>query len=158
MVAVLESTPQIRPMCAADILGVLRVEQSGYDYPWSRRIFEDCLRAGYCCLVAEVDERVEAHGIMMVRAGEAHILNICVDAGARRRGFARRMLDNLLEVARSAKADSAFLEVRRSNTGAIALYEGAGFHEVGRRPGYYPAPFGREDALVMARSLVSSQE
>ena len=153
MSAVVESDFRIRPMREADLVGVLAVEQGGYPYPWSRRIFEDCLRVGYCCLVADSGGCVEAHGIMMVRAGEAHILNLCVDADRRRCGIARALLDQLLDVAATANARCAFLEVRPSNTGAIELYHQSGFHEVGRRPNYYPAAFGREDALVMARGL-----
>lgn len=153
MSAVLESAYRIRPMRESDLVGVVAVERAGYPYPWSRRIFEDCLRVGYCCLVADDAGRIEGHGIMMVRAGEAHILNLCVDAACRRQGIARALLSQLLEIAVSANASCAFLEVRPSNHGAIELYRGAGFHEVGRRPDYYPAAFGREDALVMACGL-----
>lgn len=141
-------------MRLTDLEAVIAVERQGYDYPWSRRIFEDCLRIGYCCLVAEVDGEVRGHGLMMVRAGEAHILNICVEPRARRRGVAWALLDALLEVAVAAGAETAFLEVRASNEGAIALYEQANFQHVGQRNDYYPAPFGREDALIMARELV----
>jgi len=142
-------------MRKSDLAAVAAVERASYPYPWSRRIFEDCLNVGYCCLVVENGDGVVGHGIMMARAGEAHILNVCVHPGARRRGLARLLLTELLEVARSAEAFTAFLEVRPSNEGAQRLYLEGGFHEVGRRPGYYPAPFGREDALVMACTLVT---
>ncbi len=158
MAAVVDSAFTIRPMHEADLSGVLAVERGGYPYPWTQRIFEDCLRVGYCCLVADSGGRIDGHGIMMARAGEAHILNVCVDSGMRRSGVASALLSNLLDVALTANADCAFLEVRPSNHGAIALYQGAGFHEVGRRPNYYPAPFGREDALVMARGLADPDE
>jgi len=46
-----------------------------------------------------------------------------------------------------------FLEVRPSNPHAIALYHAAGFAEIGRRPHYYPAHGGREDAIVMALDM-----
>jgi len=140
-------------MQASDLVGVVAVEQASYPYPWSRRIFEQCLQAGYCCLVAETQRGIVAHGIMMVAAGEAHILNICVHPAVRRGGIAWQMLHELLDLAVGAGMDSAFLEVRPSNAGAITLYERAGFDTVGRRPDYYPAPFGREDALIMARYL-----
>lgn len=153
MVAVLQSQPSIRPMGQADLVAVLVAEQASYPYPWSRRIFRDCLRVGYCCLVAEVNGRVRGHGIMLASAGEAHILNICVHPEVRRRGIARALLDELMGIACRAGAEAAYLEVRPSNDGAIALYRGAGFHMVGRREDYYPAAFGREDALVMARGL-----
>jgi len=157
MVAVPHGQPTIRPMLTGDIVGVVAVEQASYPYPWSRRIFEQCLQAGYCCLVGETARGVVAHGIMMSAAGEAHILNLCVHPVARRSGIAWRMLHELLEVAAGAGMDTAFLEVRPSNAGAITLYEQAGFARVGERPGYYPAPFGREDALIMARALLPPQ-
>jgi [ribosomal protein S18]-alanine N-acetyltransferase len=47
-----------------------------------------------------------------------------------------------------------FLEVRPSNPQAIALYFDEGFNEIGRRPRYYPAHVGREDAIVMAIELL----
>lgn len=140
-------------MGQADLVGVLVAEQASYPYPWSRRIFRDCLRVGYCCLVAEVGGQVRGHGIMLASVGEAHILNVCVHPGVRRRGIGRVLLDELMGIACRAGAETAYLEVRPSNDGAISLYRGAGFCVVGRRDDYYPAAFGREDALVMARTL-----
>jgi [ribosomal protein S18]-alanine N-acetyltransferase len=61
----------------------------------------------------------------------------------------------LLHLARGRGAQRLFLEVRPSNPGAIALYESEGFNEIGRRPRYYPAHDGREDAIVMAMELLA---
>jgi len=153
MVAVLDNECTFRPMEADDLLSVVGNEQASYPYPWSRGIFQDCMRVGYCCLVAETRAGVCGHGIMMARAGEAHIMNLCVAPEARRRGIAREMLWELLDIAGRLGAASVFLEVRPSNRGAVKLYAEANFHVIGQRPGYYPARFGREDALVMARDL-----
>ena len=60
----------------------------------------------------------------------------------------------LLDLARWHHAERVFLEVRPSNTHAIALYDTMGFNEIGRRPNYYPGKRGREDALVMAIELL----
>jgi ribosomal-protein-alanine N-acetyltransferase len=46
------------------------------------------------------------------------------------------------------------LEVRSSSAGAIALYAGLGFVEVGRRPGYYDAP--KDDAVLMRLGLIEA--
>lgn len=51
-------------------------------------------------------------------------------------------------------AQRVFLEVRPSNPHAIALYHDEGFNEIGRRPRYYLAMQGREDAIVMAIELL----
>jgi ribosomal-protein-alanine N-acetyltransferase len=58
-------------------------------------------------------------------------------------------------VARWNRAERVFLEVRPSNPGAKALYESVGFREIGRRPRYYPARDGREDAIVMALDMAA---
>jgi ribosomal-protein-alanine N-acetyltransferase len=62
-------------------------------------------------------------------------------------------LRRLLAIARQRNADTAFLEVRRSNGAAIHLYQAEGFCEVGLRRGYYPKGQGREDAILMAKPL-----
>jgi ribosomal-protein-alanine N-acetyltransferase len=64
------------------------------------------------------------------------------------------LLRALVGAARNLGAQRVFLEVRPSNPNAIALYHKEGFNEIGRRPRYYPARDGREDALVMAMELV----
>ena len=140
-------------MALDDVTAVLAVEREAYAYPWTRRIFEDCLRVGYCCWLAEEAGRLAGYGIMSVAVEECHILNLCVDPTRRRRGIGRRLLAHLLDLARRRGARTAFLEVRQSNGAAMALYRHAGFNEVGRRRGYYPAPGGREDAVVLAREL-----
>ena len=72
----------------------------------------------------------------------------------RSRGLGRELLRALVRLAGDRGAQRVFLEVRPSNTPALALYHSEGFNEIGRRPRYYPAAQGREDALVMAIELV----
>ncbi len=145
---------QMRPMEAADVPEVLAVERAGYPHPWTEGIFRDCLRAGYCCWVLEVEGRMVGHGVLSVAVGEAHILNVCVHPEWQGRGLGRRILERMLRLAREHEADTAFLEVRVSNTVAQRLYESAGFNEIGLRRGYYPAHNGREDAVVYAKALI----
>jgi [ribosomal protein S18]-alanine N-acetyltransferase len=63
------------------------------------------------------------------------------------------MMEILIEVAKG-EAETMFLEVRPSNSGAIALYQKLGFNEIGTRKGYYPAENGREDAIMYALELL----
>jgi ribosomal-protein-alanine N-acetyltransferase len=146
----------IRPMQAADLSGVQRVEQVAYDYPWSRAVFRDCLLAGYYSLVLDVDGMVSGYAIMSVAAAEAHVLNLCVHPDVRRLGYGRRLLNALLFKAQDAGVQQVFLEVRPSNHAAIGLYLSAGFREIGVRPSYYQAKGGRENAVVLSLSLASS--
>lgn len=141
-------------MHAEDLGAVLAIERAAYRFPWSEGIFRDCLRVGYCCWVLEVDVAVAGYGIMQVAAGESHILNLCVHPAYHRQGYGRAMLSRLLEIARNHRADTALLEVRPTNAAAIALYRRLGFHEVGVRRAYYPGHGGKEDALILARSLL----
>lgn len=142
-----------RRMSEDDVPAVAETERSGYAYPWSEGIFNDCLRAGYVCRVAEVDGIFVGYGILSVGAGEAHILNLCIRPEYRCRGMGGKMLAHLIELARSGGAADLFLEVRPSNVGAVRLYQSAGFQQVGIRRGYYQAENGREDAVVMRLAL-----
>jgi ribosomal-protein-alanine N-acetyltransferase len=143
----------IRPMVETDVASVVAIERAAYQFPWSEGIFRDCLRVGYVCRVACVGDEVIAYGVMSIGAGEAHILNLCVNAHFRCRGVGRRMLEYLVERARAAGMAEAFLEVRPSNTPAIRLYQSMGFEQVGIRRGYYQAIGGREDASVLKLAL-----
>jgi len=136
-----------------DLDAVMEIELRAYPFPWTRGIFEDCLRANYPAWVLLEGEAVVGYGVVSVAAGEAHVLNICVDPVLQGRGHGRRLLRALLHLARGRGAERLFLEVRPSNRGAMALYQDEGFNEIGRRPRYYPAQNGREDAIVMAMEL-----
>lgn len=143
----------VRPMVARDLDEVMRIELAMYPFPWTRRIFEDCLRVGYRCHVGEVEGAFAGYGVMSTGAGEAHVLNLCVAEEFQRRGLAREILSLLLDEADTLEVRDVFLEVRPSNTGAIALYEQMGFNQVGLRKDYYPMLGGREDAIIYAASL-----
>jgi len=143
----------IRPMTEADVGSVVALERASYQFPWSEGIFRDCLRVGYTCRVVTAGNRVIGYGVMSLGAGEAHILNLCIDVGFRCQGIGRRMLDYLLDKGAAAGMTEAFLEVRPSNTAAIRLYLSVGFDQVGMRKGYYQAVGGREDAAVLKLGL-----
>lgn len=146
-------TPKLRPMGEKDVDGVMAVERQVYPFPWTAGIFRDCMRVGYSCWVWEHEDRVVGYGVMSTGAGEAHILNLAVHPTLQRRGLGRGMIEHLLRIASQRGADEVFLEVRPSNQTAVRLYEEIGFSQVGIRRGYYPAPDGREDALIMARRV-----
>ncbi|HEY8508204.1 MAG TPA: ribosomal protein S18-alanine N-acetyltransferase [Steroidobacteraceae bacterium] len=143
----------IRPMTEADVPSVVAVERASYQFPWSEGIFRDCLRVGYVCRVAVLNDEIIGYGVMSMGAGEAHILNLCVGAQHRCHGLGKRMLTYLLDRAAAAGMAEAFLEVRPSNTAAIRLYQSLGFEQVGTRRGYYQAVGGREDAAVLKLAL-----
>jgi len=148
-------TPQIliRDMGFDDVATVAQLERRSYAFPWSDAIFRDCLRAGYYCCVVQLDHIVMGYAIMSSGAGEAHVLNLCVAQDYRCRGIGAQLLAHLLEFARGLGVGEVFLEVRPSNTVAIRLYQSQGFTQIGMRRGYYQAADGREDAVVLRRTL-----
>ena len=156
MAAVVKPVIQVRGMRIEDVATVSTLENASYEFPWSAGIFSDCVKAGHPCWVLSVDSVIAGYGILSMGAGEAHLLNICVDPAYRGQGLGRHLLGRLLDIARWNGAERLFLEVRPSNPLAKALYESVGFNEIGRRPRYYPARNGREDAIVMVLDLLPS--
>jgi ribosomal-protein-alanine N-acetyltransferase len=140
-------------MREADLGAVIAIELQVYEFPWTLGIFRDCLRAGYCCWVLSLGERVFGYGVTMVAVEECHLLNVCIHPDWQGQGLGHKLVRRLLKLARQHGAESAFLEVRESNGTAQALYRRLGFVEVGRRRDYYPTQQGREDALVLSLAL-----
>ncbi len=142
-----------RRMDIDDINNVMQVESKVYTYPWTEGIFRDCIRVGYDCWLALIDETIIAHAVISVAAGESHILNITVSEDYQGHGIGKQFIKHLIEIAKKKQARTIMLEVRPSNAAAINCYHATGFNEIGCRKDYYPAPNGREDALLYARHI-----
>ncbi|MBN1379322.1 MAG: ribosomal protein S18-alanine N-acetyltransferase [Gammaproteobacteria bacterium] len=153
MVAVLKSVPVIRSMTERDLPQILTIENESYPFPWTEGIFTDCLRVDYECVLMEVDKAICAYSVFSVAAEECHILNLCVSKTFRGQGLSRSMLEYVFGRAKEMDANFIYLEVRPTNLIAINLYLSFGFEEIARRRQYYPAINGREDALMLARSI-----
>jgi ribosomal-protein-alanine N-acetyltransferase len=153
MSAVPSETPQLAPMREADLAPVTEIERSVYTHPWTRGNFADALHAGYQCRTLRLGRELIGYFVLMVAAGEAHLLNLSISARHQRRGHGSALLHEALALARAGGAANLFLEVRPSNLAAIALYIRFGFKRIALRRGYYPARRGREDALVYSLAL-----
>jgi len=155
--------PLIRPLNWGDLDRIMEIELAAYPVPWTRGIFNDCIRVGYDCWGLQLGPRLVGYSVQTGAAGEAHLLNLCVEPGWQRRGFGGLLLENAVRIARSRGCSSMYLEVRPSNRAGIALYQSRGFVLIGRRPGYYSTrahqgpeqEAGREDALVMRLDLAA---
>ena len=143
----------IRAMAHDDLAQVSDIERRSYQFPWRHGVFRDCLLAGYYCVVIEREEDIVGYSILSIAAGEAHILNLCIDPDERRRGYGERLLDDILERAVQSEVREVLLEVRPSNKSAIELYRKKGFRQVAHRAAYYQAADGREDAAVLSKVL-----
>ena len=142
-----------RLMREADLDDVIAIEESVYPFPWTRGIFHDCLNIGYICRVLQYKEKIVAYSIISVAAEESHLLTIVVAKDEQGKGYGKKMLDEMVRMAKTGAAKIMYLEVRASNKAAIQLYHNNGFNELGIRNNYYPAEDGREDALMFALDL-----
>lgn len=143
----------LRDMTGADLDAVLRIERAVHAHPWTLGNFSDALRSRYQCKVFEADGTMLGYAVLMLAVDESELLDIAIDAGLQRRGWGRKLLEELMVLARHHGKHRMVLEVRASNAPAIALYRKAGFADIGLRRDYYPAENGREDAILMGREL-----
>jgi ribosomal-protein-alanine N-acetyltransferase len=154
MSAVLKAgLPALQPMTRDAIGDVLVIENDIYEFPWTRGNFHDSLESGYSCWLYRQAGILVGYAVVMLALDEAHLLNLSIARAAQRRGHGRQLLEEVSGVARGHGAQSMFLEVRPTNVAGRELYARAGFRQVGMRRAYYPAQGGREDALVLSRTL-----
>jgi ribosomal-protein-alanine N-acetyltransferase len=153
MSAVLEDAPRLVAMQDGDLVGVMAIESVIYSHPWTHGNFSDSLRAGYECWTWRIGDELLGYFVLLVAAGEGHLLNLSVASTRQRAGHGSALLKEAMRLARGRGALHLFLEVRPSNLAAKALYGRFGFSEVAVRPNYYPAHEGRENALVLTLAL-----
>src|SRR3990167_169477 len=138
---------------SSDVPKIYLIERLTQAAPWSEDIFYNCLHAAYLGWVVEVDKQLIAFIFIAVQGDESHILNIAVHPSYQRQGWGRKLLTYAIEEIKNKGATMAYLEVRRSNSHAIGLYEQLGFSAISERKDYYPILDGHEDAFVLARIL-----
>ena len=129
------------------LAGVAALEKEVFASPWSEASLKLLCGESAFGFVALEGDTVTAYGGMLTVLDEGQITNIATHPNYRRRGLAAKVLSALLEQARAKGILSVTLEVRASNTAAIALYQKFGFSAVGKRPRFYTHP--TEDALIM---------
>ena len=134
---------------------ILEIESNAHLTPWSEKVIASSFgpRSHVFGLTSKDTQPNEllAYCFVSVVAGEMSLENICVATHHQGKGFAKRLLRHLLELAVELECSEVLLEVRASNIAAIALYEQAGFNTVALRKGYYSIPKSdlKEDALIM---------
>ncbi len=154
MSAVLQSELlEFRRMGIGDADAAHQIELRAYEFPWSRTVFLNCLEADYDCWLLRKAGEIIGYGMIAVGAGECHLLNICIASEYQSQGHGRAFLRFLFNRAALLGAHVMFLEVQASNPRALRLYESEGFKQAGVRKGYYPAHNGREDAMVMTKTV-----
>ena len=137
---------------AADLDGVIAIEQASFNNPTTREWYEAELRRPEVCFIyglRTAEAPVAAFCAFWLVADQAHINNLAVRPELRRQGLASQLLEAVIAEAAHLGAAVITLEVRRSNEPALRLYTGAGFREAGVRKNYYTNPV--EDALLLVR-------
>lgn len=141
----------MRMATEADLPAILRIEHQSFNAPrWTEEnyrsmIFRERAKVYPLLGVAEINSEVAGFIAGHVLSGEeCHLESIAVATVFQRRGIGRAMVQWLLHHAGNVPC---LLEVRESNTAALALYRSTGFLPVGRRKNYYSHP--TEDALLL---------
>lgn len=143
---------KINPMAETDIKGIAEIEKSCFTSPWSEKsIAEELKKEQARFFVAKFNEEIIGYIGANNVLGEVYVANIAVKESFRRKGIASELLSWLIYQSESENADFISLEVRKSNSGAIALYDQFGFEKAGERKNFYTAP--AENALIMTKYL-----
>lgn len=138
----------LRQLRYSDLDDLVDIEQASFNVPWTKGMLEEEYFNSFArYTVLEYQGRIVGYLGMWKILDEGHITNVAVRPEFRRRGLARRLLQDLTDYALSVGIRSLTLEVRVSNTPAIKLYESFGFKVEGRRKHYYAD--NNEDALIM---------
>jgi ribosomal-protein-alanine N-acetyltransferase len=139
-----------------DLDAIEAIEQVSYPAPWSRAMFVGELSKTTARSLGAVDAGGALIGYLILsRYVDAwHVMNVAVAPAHRRQGVASALLERVFAETAADARRGYTLEVRVSNTAAIALYERFGFRSSGVRPGYYTD--NREDALIMWRDAEPS--
>ena len=144
---------EYRYMTELDLEAVLEIERLSNPFPWTEQNFIDCLKRDYYCLIQTHLDGVSGFAIQSIAFDEAHLLNIGVSTNKRRRGLGSDLLEKIIYASEAMGSNKIFLEVRVSNVAATNLYLDFGFKQIGVRKDYYRLPEGKEDALLMSKSL-----
>jgi ribosomal-protein-alanine N-acetyltransferase len=147
-------------LTSADLALVCAIEKQVFKQPWSRRNFEDELAALSSLTVAlqpirSVGRTISGYLFGRLWVEELHILKLAVAPAWQRQGLGSEMVAAAIGRARAQQAQTAWIEVRRSNQAAIDFYQNLGFAIAGKRINYYHNPLDhqREDALIMKRNI-----
>lgn len=150
----------IREMTLEDIPQAVVIEKECFSLPWSEKSFQESIvREDTIFLVCEeLDFQSNLSVItgyigMYVSFEEADITNVAIHPSCRKKGYGEALVSIAKKKAKEKQVEKIFLEVRVSNVPAIALYQKAGFENLGVRKNFYDHP--KEDAYIMSCDISS---
>ena len=128
-------------MTVDDISQVAEIERQIFSIPWSEKAFKDSMESDNTIyIVAKEDNNVAGYAGMYLSFEEGNITNVAVNPSGRRKGIGEKIVRDILNRAYEKGVRDVFLEVRETNSAAIALYEKIGFKEEGIRKNFYEKP------------------
>lgn len=143
---------RIKQIEEQDIPAICKIEQDNFTRPWGKGSLEGFVdNPAAVFLKAQINEELAGYCLFLLSFDTGDLYRIAVKPERKRQGVGARLLEEGLLQCGQKGADRILLEVRASNTPAIALYQKHFFQELGRRKGYYTQP--AEDAVIMCRSL-----
>jgi ribosomal-protein-alanine N-acetyltransferase len=135
-----------------DLAQIIEIEKVSFPSPWNINTFISTLHDHRCKnIVACFKGEAVGYSFALTMKTMVHLLNLAVHPNHRKKGIAKRLLNEIISYARQCNKSYVFLEVRKSNEQARCLYESAGFSHVSTWPKYYTDT--REDADVMVKRL-----
>ncbi len=140
-----------------DAAALALIHECCFERPWGedsfRKLLESSAAFGYLAKSSDT-ENIESFVIARTAADEGEILTLGTVPEARRKGLAMMLLDASMHEARLRGARRLFLEVCETNQAALELYASRGFHQTGKRLGYYVSTSGpAAGALILCRVL-----
>jgi ribosomal-protein-alanine N-acetyltransferase len=146
---------QIQALIDSEIDSMMLIEQSCHTHPMTHKNMLSCFGGRYFSKGLYIAESLVGFYMAEMAGPDFTLMDICIAPQYQGKGYAKLLIENLIEEANNRSAESIFLEVRVSNLSAIGLYEKCGFNEMGIRKDYYPADNGREDGKLMGLVLFS---
>lgn len=132
---------KIRFATEEDLLQVIQIERKVQRSPWSLEHFQAELEKSYSQFFVMTSFRtgleVVGYLVFWVFMQECYLLNIAVDLSYQGLGVGKKMIQKMLFFARREACDKVFLEVRKSNTVALGLYQSFGFRIDSLKKGAY---------------------
>lgn len=142
---------EIHRATTEDVKAMAWLHAAGFDRGWSRQEFSDLMETpGAVAVIAGKGSSARGFALGRVAADEAEMLAIAVAPDAQRQGLGKALVARLEEECAAEGARRMFLDVSETNHAARRLYDGAGYHEDGRRKAYYA---DGADALSLSKSL-----
>ena len=141
---------EIVSMTDAHVAQIAEIEKLCFLDPWSENSIASELNSRLSLWLVALDgDKVAGYVGSQSVLDMADMMNVAVHPDYRRQGIAKELVSALVTALKEKGVNSLALEVRVSNTPAIALYEQLGFQQVGLRPNYYRNP--KENALILRK-------